>query len=106
IRDVAAVSSALRRAGATATEVSTALAAADANPSYFEPVFQLTEQEYNALGGQGSQLYQISGTVFQTSEARMAVTSGLSTHIVGSVGPITAEKLRTLGPPYTAGGTV
>ncbi len=106
VKNPAAVSATLVAAGATATEVSTALAAAVAHPSFFEPVFQLTEARYEQLGGQASTLYEIPGTVFQETSARTAVTPGLAAHLVGTVGPITAEELQQLGPSYSLTSTV
>ena len=51
-------------------------------------------------------LYPIPGTVFQNTSARTAVTAGLAAHLVGGVGPITAQELHTLGAPYTDGRVV
>ncbi|MGH9018673.1 MAG: penicillin-binding transpeptidase domain-containing protein, partial [Acidimicrobiales bacterium] len=50
--------------------------------------------------------YPVPGTVFETYSARTAVTAGLAAHVVGSVGPVTAEELSTLGAPYQSGDTV
>jgi cell division protein FtsI/penicillin-binding protein 2 len=100
IRSQAAVTAALTGAGATAAEIQAALAAAAAHPSYFVPVFDLSEARYQQLGGQSSALYQVPGTVFQHTTARQAVTPGLAAHVVGSVGPVTAEELSQLGPDY------
>jgi cell division protein FtsI/penicillin-binding protein 2 len=106
IKDPAALSSTLMAAGATASEVRTALAAASLHPTYFTAVFTLTSAQFQALGGQTSPLYGIAGTLFRPSTARMAVTPGLAAHVVGTVGPITADELHRLGPSYTASSTV
>ena len=45
-------------------------------------------------------IYPIPGTVFQTHKARGPITADLAAHIVGTVGPITAEQLAHLGAPY------
>jgi cell division protein FtsI/penicillin-binding protein 2 len=100
IKDPAAISAVLTAAGATAAEVQGALAAAAGHPTYFEPVFTLSEAEYQQLGGKNSQLYQIAGTVFEPTMKRSGITAGLAAHEVGSVGPITAQELQRLGPPY------
>ena len=106
IKDPAAVSGVLAAAGASAAQVSTALAAADAHPTYFEPVFTLPQSTFARLGGQSSDLYRIAGTVFRPTDTRSAVTPGLSAHLVGSVGPISAEQLARLGPAYDSASIV
>lgn len=106
VKDPTSLTRILVSAGATAAHVSAALEAAAAHPTYFEPVFTLTEAAYTALGGQSSALYQAPGTVFQHTSARAAVTPGLAAHLVGVVGPITAEQLGRLGEPYDATSTV
>jgi hypothetical protein len=100
VKDPAAISAVLMAAGATPAEVQGALAAAAGHPTYFEPVFTLSEAKYQQLGGNNSQLYQIAGTVFEPTMKRSAITAGLAAHVVGSVGPVTAEELQRLGPPY------
>jgi cell division protein FtsI/penicillin-binding protein 2 len=106
VKDPAALSSVLTAAGAATAEVQGALAAAAAHPSYFEPVFTLSEARYQQLGGKNSQLYQIAGTVFEPTMERSAISAGLAAHVVGSVGPITAEELQRLGSPYDSASTV
>ena len=41
-----------------------------------------------------------------TYSARGALTPELAAHVVGTVGPITAQGLKTLGPPYANGAMV
>ena len=106
IKDAGQLRSTLQAAGAPAASVSAAMAAAAAHPTFFEPVFTLSDQAYAALGGNGGQLYATPGTVFEHVTRRTAVTSGLTAHLVGSVGPITADELNRLGPPYTAASQV
>lgn len=106
IKNPAHLTSLLEAAGATPAQVSSALAAATAHPSFFEPVFTLSEAQFQALGGRNGALYAEAGTVFQNTSARSAVTPGLARHLVGSVGPITAEELKQLGAPYDAGSVV
>jgi cell division protein FtsI/penicillin-binding protein 2 len=100
VKDPAHLTTVLESAGATAAQVSSALAAAAAHPTFFEPVVTVSEARYQQLGGNQGALYSEPGTVFQNSSARAAVTPGLGQHVVGSVGPITAEQLKKLGPPY------
>jgi cell division protein FtsI/penicillin-binding protein 2 len=97
------VTAALVAAGATAPEVSAALVTATAHPQWFVPVFDVTEARYQELM---PTIYPVPGTVFRSYSARTAVTAGLAVHVVGSVGPVTAQELTSLGPPYAAGDTV
>jgi hypothetical protein len=90
-------------AGATAAQVRGALSAAKAEPAWFEPVFTVSRARYRQLK---PALYPIPGTVFQNTSARAAITPGLAAHVVGSVGPVTAQELGTLGAPYTAASIV
>ena len=87
------------RAGAPAAAVSTAITAAKTHPTFFEPVFTVTQARYDQLE---PTIYPIPGTVFQSSTALSAVTPGLTAGVVGTVGPVTAEELSQLGAPYTA----
>jgi cell division protein FtsI/penicillin-binding protein 2 len=100
IKDPAALTKVLLASGTTAPQISAALAAAAAHPTFFEPVLQLSLAQYSALGGNTGALYQAPGTVFDRTAARSAVTAGLTAHLVGSVGPITADELTRLGQPY------
>lgn len=106
VKDAAAVSAALVAAGATVEEVHTAFTAASAHPTYFEPVFTLTEAGFEQLGGKNSTLYRVAGTDFQDMAARTVITPGLSAHVVGTVGPVTAQELQGLGPAYNPASTV
>ena len=106
VKDPASLTALLTAAGAPASSVSSALAAAAAHPTFFEPVFQITMAQYQALGGKSGALYQAPGTVFEDVTSRAAVTPGLAAHLVGTVGSITAEELAKLGPPYTSSSQV
>jgi cell division protein FtsI/penicillin-binding protein 2 len=99
IKNPAAVASALVAAGATAQEANSAITAAKAHPTYFEPVFTVSQARYNSLE---PTIYPIPGTVFQSSTALSAVTPGLTTGLIGTVGPVTAQELGQLGAPYDA----
>jgi cell division protein FtsI/penicillin-binding protein 2 len=99
VKNAASVRSALVTAGATTQQASSALAAAKAHPTYFEPVFTVSRVRYNALE---PTIYPIPGTVFQSNTARSAVTPGLTAGLVGTVGPVTAQQLSQLGAPYSA----
>jgi cell division protein FtsI/penicillin-binding protein 2 len=103
IKNPQTVASALETAGATTDEVQTALAEAKAHPTYFEPVFTVSESRYQQLE---PTIYPIPGTVFQNSGSWQAVTPGLANGLVGSMGPITAQELGELGPDYDADNIV
>jgi cell division protein FtsI/penicillin-binding protein 2 len=103
IKDAKAVQAALVAAGARAAAASQAIAAAKLHPTYFEPVFTVTQARYNQLE---PTIYPIPGTVFQRSNARSAITPGLAAGVVGTVGPITAQQLSQLGASYSASSMV
>jgi cell division protein FtsI/penicillin-binding protein 2 len=103
LKDIPTVTADLETDGATATQVATALAAAQAHPSDFEPVMVVTEARYQQIK---PLLYPLPGTQFETSNQRAPLTEDLGDNLVGQVGPITAQQLATLGAPYTAGSMV
>lgn len=99
-----AVRAALRGAGATRAEVGHALAQARAHPNYFEPVFSVSPARFAQLKtapGPGN-VYKVRGTEFRHSAGQAAITAQLGAHVIGSLGPITAEQLHALGAPYDA----
>lgn len=98
----AVVRAALLSAGATKQAVDTALTGAKSEPTWFEPVFTLSWKRYKQLA---PTIYPIPGTVFQTIHERAPITPGLD-HVVGSVGPVTAQQLHELGAPYSAQSVV
>jgi cell division protein FtsI/penicillin-binding protein 2 len=89
-------------AGATGAEASQALAEAKAHPTYFEPVFTVSQDRFAQLKAAGGphNVYAVPGTQFELQASRHAITTQLSDQLVGTVGPITAEQLKQLGPPY------
>ena len=103
IKDAKALQTALVAAGATAAQASSAIAAAKAHPTYFEPVFTVSQSRYGQLE---PTIYPIPGTVFESGSARSAITPGLAAGVVGTVGPITAQQLSQLGAPYDAASVV
>jgi len=108
IKDAHAVSADLVAAGAPAAQVKAALAQAKAHPTFFEPVFEVSRARFEQLKAQPgpTNVYAVPGTQFQQSTSRSAITPQLAAHLVGSVGPITAEQLKALGPPYDASSQV
>jgi cell division protein FtsI/penicillin-binding protein 2 len=108
IRDKSAVLADLVAAGAPPGRVHAALAAARAHPDEFEPVFQISRARFEQLRAAPGpdNVYALPGTAFQAIAARRAITDQLAEHLVGSVGPITAEQLQRLGSPYDASSVV
>ena len=102
IKSDAVVSAALTGAGAPQRAITTALTGAKAHPSWFEPVFTVPLARYQQLA---PTIYPVPGTVFQTIHQREPATQGLS-YLIGTVGPVTATELHTLGPPYDAQSVV
>lgn len=106
IKDPVALTQVLEAAGAPASTVSSALAAASAHPTFFEPVLEISDAAYARLGGNNGTLHATPGTVFRHVTARTAVTPGLASGLVGSVGPITSQELKGLGAPYSTSSIV
>jgi cell division protein FtsI/penicillin-binding protein 2 len=102
IKDAKAVSRVLLAAGAPAAALASALKGAKAEPTWFEPVYTISMARYQQLE---PKIYPIPGTVFQTISQRGPATPGLGA-VVGTVGPVTAQQLQQLGPPYTAASIV
>ena len=108
IKNRRAVSADLLAAGAPSSQIRQALAQANAHPDYFEPVFQVSKTRFEQLKNQPGpgNVYAVPGTQFELTSNRGAVTPQLGAHVVGSVGPVTAEELQHLGPPYDASSVV
>jgi cell division protein FtsI/penicillin-binding protein 2 len=108
IKNAEGVRADLIAAGATPAEVTAALAQAKAHPTYFEPVFQVSQTRFAQLKAQRGpgNVYAVPGTQFQLAGTRSAITVQLAAHVVGSVGPITADQLHTLGTPYDSASQV
>ena len=104
IKDAAAVRRDLLAAGAPAAAVSHALAAARSSPDDFQPVFTISAARFATLKAQTGpdNVYAVPGTSFQATTATAALTPQLGAHVVGTIGPITAQQLKSLGHPYTA----
>lgn len=97
ITDTSLLTNALTQAGIDPTAIATALKAAAANPSEFVPVVDLPDARYEQVK---PIIFAIPGTRFQRHNGQMAATPDLAAHVVGSVGPITAQELQQLGAPY------
>jgi hypothetical protein len=108
VRDRGAVRADLLKAGATRTQVSQALALAAAHPGDFEAVFTVSVARFDQLKSQlgPDNVYSVRGTEFARSSAPGAITPQLAAHVVGSLGPVTAQQLKTLGSPYDVASIV
>jgi cell division protein FtsI/penicillin-binding protein 2 len=95
------VSSAFAVAKANPAAVSAALTQAAAHPTQFVAVMTVPD-DANYAQNLRPALYDIPGTQFVRRTARQGLTPDLNAHIIGSVGPITAEQLKSLGQPYEA----
>jgi cell division protein FtsI/penicillin-binding protein 2 len=102
IKDARDVQKVLLAAGAPAAALATALKGAKAEPTWFEPVYTITQARYQQLE---PTIYPVPGTVFQTTSERTPVTPGLG-YVVGTVGPVSAQQLHQLGAPYSAADSV
>ena len=98
----------LLAAGAPGAQVRAAMAAARRHPSYFEPIYTITHARFVQLKAQPgpANVYNVPGTQFEASGAAVAITEQLTAHLVGTVSPITAQQLKSLGPPYDASSEV
>jgi len=103
VKDATSLTSALVAAGATAQQASTAITTAKAHPTFFEPVFTVSQARYQQLK---PTLYPLPGTVFQSSTTPQSITPGLAAGVVGTVGPVTAQELQSLGGAYSAQSVV
>jgi hypothetical protein len=107
IKSKHAVRTDLLDAGASGAAVSHAFAQAKAHPDFFEPVFTISHARFNQLKTAGTHnVYTVTGTEFERTASVTAITGQLGAHVVGTLGPITAEELHALGAPYTAADTV
>ncbi len=102
VKNAKAVRATLVSAGAPQQAVTSALDGAKAEPTWFEPVYTISWARYQQLK---PTIYPIPGTVFETVYERAPITPGLG-YVVGSVGPVTAQQLQQLGPPYNASDVV
>ena len=83
--------------------VASRLDAPGVQPDYFVEITRIDKAKYDVLY---NQIYPVPGLVFHTDTRREAATPQLGAHVVGAVGPITAEGLKELGPSYVVGDVV
>jgi cell division protein FtsI/penicillin-binding protein 2 len=103
VTDGNALTAALLQTGATAAQIQAAEMTALAHPTWFVPVISLTQARYEQLK---PIIYPVPGTVFNNFGGRSPLTPELGAHVVGMLGPVTAQELQQLGPPYSAGDMV
>jgi hypothetical protein len=97
VTDPTALTGALAQTGVSSTKIESALATARDHPDWFVPVVEMPMARYQELR---PIIYPVPGTVFQNFTSRQAASAELGAHVVGAVGPITAELLDQLGAPY------
>jgi cell division protein FtsI/penicillin-binding protein 2 len=104
IKDRATLLATLQRdTGVSPATVASKLDKPGVQPDAFVSIVTIGEDEYQVVR---DDLYPIPGVVFRRNAARTAATPELGQHVVGAVGPITAELLTQLGSPYSATDTV
>lgn len=91
--------------GTSPASIDAALAGPGVRPNYFVPVATVPDDDrYRSV--LRPQLAPISGVFFHHSQEVLASSNLLGTQLIGTVGEITAEQLRKLGPPYRVGDKV
>lgn len=104
VKDLAEVQRALQAVlGTDPAAVAKLLAAPGVKPTFFVPVRTVRAGAFAALR---PQLAPVPGVVFQRTKTRMGPKDGFAQPLVGSEGPVTAERLSQLGPPYRQGDVV
>ena len=104
MKDLAQVQAALKSVlGVDPATVQRALSAPGVKPTFFVAVTSLAADQFTAVR---PQLAPVPGVVFQRTHGRAPASAGLGQPLLGVVSPVTAERLRQLGPPYRAGDNV
>jgi cell division protein FtsI/penicillin-binding protein 2 len=104
IKDPNAVVAAFQQyAGVDATTVNRVLHTPGAKPSWFLQVTQMRQDQFAAVP---PAFIQTPGILVQRTKARAPLRDGFATHVLGTTGPVTAERLAQLGPPYVTGTVV
>ena len=91
--------------GTDPATIDAALRGPGVEPNYFVPIATVPEDaRYHSV--LRPQLAPIPGVFFHASQAVLAPRDALDAQLVGTVGPVTAERLKQLGPPYRDGDVV
>ena len=72
-------------------------------PDHFVEITTIPRAQYELVK---PDLYPVPGVLFREGTRREAATEQLGAHVVGRVGPITADGLKELGPSYVVGDIV
>jgi cell division protein FtsI/penicillin-binding protein 2 len=72
-------------------------------PDWFLPVGDLSAAEFAEYG---EELAGVPGVLIRSGQSRLVVAEPFADQILGTTGPITAEMLAELGPPYDETSTV
>jgi cell division protein FtsI/penicillin-binding protein 2 len=91
--------------GTDPATVDAALHAPGLRPNFFVPVATVPDDARYATVLR-PQLAPVAGVFFQHSHNVLATSNLLGAQLIGSVGEITAERLKQLGPPYRVGDKV
>lgn len=75
----------------------------EAAPDSFVPLITLRSDDYRAVK---DRIYDLPGVRFRDEHRPLAKTRGYARQLLGTVGPVTAERLKELGAPYTAADNV
>jgi cell division protein FtsI/penicillin-binding protein 2 len=94
-----------RVAGVEPAAVDQALNAPGVQPNYFVPVTTVPDDDRYA-GTIRPALAPLPGVFFRRGAGVLGATGTLGSQLVGSVGEITADRLKELGSPYATGDTV
>jgi len=91
--------------GTDPASVDAALHAPGVRPNYFVPVAKVPyDARYSTVIR--PQLFPLPGVFFQRGRSVLGASNLLGAQLIGSVGEITAERLKQLGPPYRVGDLV
>src|SRR5207253_4846381 len=83
-------------------KVDAALAAPGVKPDFFVAIVTVDTARFTPLR---SVLEPVPGIFFQHGQTRVAATD-IALQTIGTVGSITADRLKQLGPPYQVGDAV
>ena len=104
IKDPSAVTAAFQQyAGIDPATVNRVLHTPGARPSWFLQVTQMQAAQFAALP---PAFIQTPGILIQRGKGRAPLHAGFASHVLGTTGPATAERLAQLGPPYVTGTVV
>ena len=87
----------------TAEAIAQKLDAPGVRPDYFVEIATVPEAQYQQIK---PAIYPLVGVTFPTTKRREAATPQLGAHVVGKVGPVTADLLKEFGPSYVSGDVV